>query len=772
MDRIAFVCRLRPVRYRATPASVLRLPWPLLALALLCLTPGRQASAQASGTVADPGGPAETISVVGRSRIDPEQHPAGQTVYTASSDTVRDTPALTVADLLAQVPGVTAINGNGPRDVSLSIRGSNDHMAFGIRNIELLEDGFPLTQPDGRARADLIDPHAYAGADVFEGPDSSVFGGYAIEGALDLRTRTGAAIDGVDLGSDFGSFSTVNTHVDIGVSGGGLDLMLFGSDVRGNTWLPNTRYDTSTENARLAIDLGARDRLLFKVINNVTDTLQSVRLSLNQYAANPFQVGCADAAAPGCGTVTLFRNGISGATVAASPQQAGLGRFDRRSIVGLRWEHELDDHAMVRTQFTYDSLSIDQPNTATSTRGPYTSYDVRSSLDRHDAVLGLPVDTLAGIEFGYLDFGTRFYNVTPAGGGTLGALTQTQYGHQWNLGAHLQETVHPSSSWTGVVGLGGSYSDIGAVQDSFGNALLKQVITANRFFFDLAPEASVIYAPDRDLSLHGRIATAYGTPQPASLFVTPQGVFGNNTNLKSQTSLGFDLGAAWTVGRVLSVQPTGYYEFYRNEQITQSAGASLQNFTFNAPASQHRGIELTATWTPAPDRLPGANLQVSYLYDNQIYTDFTEVLANAKTSEAFVRDGRAIPGVIPNFLDARLNYQQQDRPFRGLGGFVELVWRDAYELDNANEVRAAGYELVNLALNYDPPFRLAADRHLHLYVEIQNLFNRVYIGSASNIADSLTASGSEAGAGALRNATGSLFAGSPRAVFGGMSVRF
>ena len=765
MNRPASVRHRRPGPRRSAPTPLRRLPW--LLLALHYLTPAGPAAAQAAAIDPD-----EAVSVVGRRRADPTQHPAGQTVYAATSATVSDTPALTVADLLIQVPGVTAINGNGPRDVSLSIRGSNDHMAFGIRNIQLLEDGFPLTQPDGRARADLIDPHAYAGADVFEGPDSSVFGDYAIEGALDLHTRTGAAIDGIEAGGDFGSFSTVNAHAAVGASGRGYDFALFGSDVRGDTWLPNTRYDTSTENARLTVDLEPGDRLVFKVINNVTDTGQSVRLSLNQYAANPFQAGCANAAAPGCGTLSLFRNGISGSTVAVSPQQAGLGRFDRRSVTGLRWEHEAGERTTIRTQFTYDSLSIDQPNTATSTRGPFTSYDVSTSLDRHDVLFGRSLDTLAGLDFGYLDFGTRFYNLGPAGGGTLGALTQTQYGHQWNLGAHLQETVRLDPRWSAVLGLGGTYSDIGAVQDSFGNTVLTRAITANRFFFELAPEASVIYAPRQDLSLHGRVATAYGTPQPASLFVTPQGTFGNNTTLEAQTNLGLDLGATWTVGQILSLQPTGYYEFYRNEQITQSAGAGLQSFTFNAPASQHRGVELTATLTPLPDRLPGTDLQVSYLYDNQVYTDFTEVLANSRTSRAFDRKGNAIPGVIPNFLDARLNYRQPTGPLRGLGGFLELVWRDAYALDNADLVRAAGYELVNLALSYDPPFRLAADRHLHLYIEIQNLFDRTTIGSASNIADSLTAAGAEAGAGALRSVTGSVFAGSPRAVFGGLTVRF
>ena len=50
--------------------------------------------------------------------------------------------------------------------MGISIRGSNARNGFGIRNIVILEDGFPVTQPDGLSRSDLIDPHAYSGIDV------------------------------------------------------------------------------------------------------------------------------------------------------------------------------------------------------------------------------------------------------------------------------------------------------------------------------------------------------------------------------------------------------------------------------------------------------------------------------------------------------------------------------------------------------------------------------------------------------------------------------
>ncbi|PNB52422.1 hypothetical protein C1X77_27710, partial [Pseudomonas sp. GW531-E2] len=50
---------------------------------------------------------------------------AGQTDTTITNAAFRNTPATTIADIVKLSPGVTVIGGNGPRDVGVSIRGSN-----------------------------------------------------------------------------------------------------------------------------------------------------------------------------------------------------------------------------------------------------------------------------------------------------------------------------------------------------------------------------------------------------------------------------------------------------------------------------------------------------------------------------------------------------------------------------------------------------------------------------------------------------------------------
>jgi iron complex outermembrane receptor protein len=97
----------------------------------------------------------------------------------------------------------------------------------------------------------------------------------------------------------------------------------------------------------------------------------------------------------------------------------------------------------------------------------------------------------------------------------------------------------------------------------------------------------------------------------------------------------------------LKLSVTGFYEFFRNELVTQSPGAGLQNFTFNVPRSVHRGVEVAADWRP----LPGWRLIAAYTWLDQFYIDYTEQLSAGALTTRFDRGGNKIPSVAPRTSD-------------------------------------------------------------------------------------------------------------------------
>jgi iron complex outermembrane receptor protein len=538
------------------------------------------------------------------------QAPAGQTETTIDRGRFDNRPAFSVGDILRDSPGISVKQGNGPRDFGISIRGSNARNGFGIRNLVIFEDGFPVTQPDGLSRSDLIDPRAYAAIDVIRGPSSALYGNYATGGALNFRTRPGGTIDGVEYGVDGGSFGYLNNYLAAGKKVGNFEGSLFASDARGDGFIGNSWFNTQTVNFLGTLQATPDDRFTVKFINNDLSTRLPIRSSLNQFYQNPFQRGCATGAtaAPGCGTVALFNNGFNGPKDTETAVQAGLGRNDRRTIVGGRWEHDFDNQTTWRNQFVFDDRNISQPTGATSAIGDFPSYNYMSDITKRGEILGMDSTTFVGGFYNTLVASSDTRNVMPGGNATLGLLQSNTFSDTSNYGVRAREELRLNPNLTAIAGIGWEATHLKGINTAYGYNTLNvptatiTAINADREFQNIAPELALLYKVNSEWLFRGRVATGYGTPQVGNLFVLSNGQNGNNTQLNTQKNLGYDLGFDWTPNNALKVSLTGFYEFFKNELVTQATqvGAPNPSFTFNAPRSEHRGVEFAADWKFLP----------------------------------------------------------------------------------------------------------------------------------------------------------------------------
>ncbi len=703
------------------------------------------------------------------------EHPVGQVVTgIGRRDTIENRPATSVGAVLANSPGVTVRQGNGGRDVIISIRGNNARSTGVIKNTVVLEDGFVLTQPDGAARFDLSDPRAYSRIDVFRGPQSALFGNYATGGALAFRTRTGREIDGYEIGTDAGSFGYLSTSFTVGGVSGPFEISLFSSDVRANGYQDHSSYDTQTIDLLASYTPTPDNRFTLKVINNDLHADLAARSSLAEFRTNPYQRGCAAAAtaAAGCSLTNLFVNGAYGRRVGVTADEAGFERKDRRTIVAARYEHDIDAQTTWRTQLGFDERNFNQPFYATASRGSYPSWNFLTDLTRRYDLFGLPAVGYVALAYSTIDNRISTYNRAPYGGPRLGALIGDQEAVQSNLGGRARTEVALSEQWTGVVGIGAETTSITGRSLAYAYAAAGATTTiadANRSFLNVAPELALVYRPSAEWAFRGRVATGYTTPAASNLFVTAAGLPGNNTGLQTQENLGFDLGTDWTPVEGLRLSVTGFYEIFRNELVSQSPGAGLQSYTFNAPASEHRGLEVGADWAFAP----GWRIVAAYTFDDQVYTRYVEQLSAGALTRRLDRAGNRIPGVPANQLLARVGYDVPAGPLAGLGAFVETVFQDDFYLDNANQLKAPGYAIVNANVHYATELPGGYAKRLTLYVEVRNLFDTVYAASAQNLADTISATtGLQNGAGVLAGTTGSIYAGAPRNLVAGMKLAF
>jgi len=708
------------------------------------------------------------------------ENPVGQIVTAVGREnTIANRPATSIGSVLLDSPGVTVRQGNGARDVVISIRGNNARSTGVTKNTVVLEDGFILTQPDGAARFDLVDPRAYSRIDVFRGPQSALFGNYATGGALAFRTRTGREISdgkilGYEIGTDAGSFGYLSNYFTVGGVSGPVEISLFASDVRANGYQDHSSYNTQTVNLLASYTPTPDNRFTLKVINNELQANIPARSSLNQYRINPYQRGCASAAtaALGCTVYNLPNNGAFGATSPVTAGEVGLFRNDRRSIVALRWEHDIDAQTTWRTQVGFDERNYNQPFYTSAGHGSLPSYNVLSDITHRSELFGLPATTYAAVSFSALDARATTFNLRPLAGPALGALIGEQTALQTNLGGRARTELALSPDWTGVIGISAENTTINGQNRAYSYSAAGRTTTqalADRSFLNVAPELALVYRPSTEWAFRGRAATGYTTPAFGNLFVTPAGVPGNNTDLKTQENLGFDLGADWTPWENLRLSVTGFTEFFRNELVSQSPGAGLLAYTFNAPASEHRGVEVAADWGFGP----GWRATLAYTFDDQFYTRYVEQLSAGSFTARFDRAGKLIPGVPTHQLLARLGYEQVGGPLSGVGGFVEVVAQDGFFIDNANSLKAPGYAIVNANLHYVTDLPGGYAKRLNLYVEGRNLFDRTYASSVQNVANGLsTTTGLPTTAAALANVTSLVYAGAPRSIVAGMKLSF
>jgi len=712
------------------------------------LPAGNRASSPTSG---NQGAPSSSVAAVSGA-----SGPGAQTATGVDMSQYDTTPVFSVTDILHDVPGVSLKQGNGPRDMGISIRGSNARNGFAIRNIVILDDGFPVTQPDGLSRSDLIDPHAYSGVDVWRGPSSALFGNYATGGAINFRTWPGGVIDGIEYGVDVGSFNYLNNYVIGGKKGENWEASVFSSDVRGDGYYGYSAFNTQTVNALITYQPSTTDTFTFKFINNNIYTELPFRMSLNEFNTNPYQKGCKTwaTAAPGCAKATFMG-------VDQTAEQAGANRDDRRTIGGIRWDHAFSSATTGQVQVVIDDRDISQPTGTTWALGDYLSYNVSAGITNTATFAGLPMRSYLGAFWNYLPVDAQTILLAPRGSVLSDRLQSDQIGSTENFGARARHEVKLTDDVAVIAGATVERTSLNGTQRTY-NAVT-QTVSVGREMTNIAPEIGLLYTPNDQWQFRARIGTGYGTPQFSNLFVDANGNPGNNTDLKTQTNIGYDLGADWTPVKGVTLSVTGFYEFFTNEIVSQAPlipGRS--NFSYNVPASEHRGIEAMANVALTDS----VRLTAAYLYNNQIYTDYDEIVSGSTIPRN--RAGNKIPGVSSNELTARLSYDTPTGFYKGVGAYVEYQWHDGFYMENANLLWAPGYDTVDVNVHYERTLNWGPVKSFLAYFEVRNVLDEVYIASANNIADrnnstpvSLAATG-----------TSSIYAGAPRTYYGGMKVRF
>ncbi|MEO8579454.1 MAG: TonB-dependent receptor [Gemmatimonadales bacterium] len=614
---------------------------------------------------------------------------------------LENTRGYSIADALDAVPGVLAMSRYGTSDVRLVIRGfgargAGDRSNAGTsRGVRVLLDGIPETEPDGRTSFDLIDFAAAERVEVVRSNASSLWGN-AAGGVVDITTAL-----------DFENNFLRATHM-----GGSFDLrrtVLQAGTHLGASSLSATFTNTSQEGWRAHSD--ARRALLNLALASRLGAGTSAELFLS--AANDlFHIP---------GPLTL-------AEVNADPNQANATyaarderRHNRVGRLGATLSHQLASSSAVSGM-----VFVNPKHLQRSERGTFRDF-TRQHLGgnlvfRNSTSFSQRLDgtTVIGTDGAFQGGAILFYGLTPQGTRDT-ALRDNKSENATNRGIFAQHEILIDDRLSLL--LGARYDDISY---SYRNFITPQ-IDASRSFHRVTPKAGVSWLLSPQHSIYANAGG--GIEAPAGNETDPASTYGQDTVtalnplLDAIRSTTYELGTKHVVGlgrAFLSYDAAGYWTEVRNEIIPYRGG----RFYFTAGKVRRQGLELGAT-VSAPT---GFQLRTSATFARNRYINYVVDSVHYGLPGAFASyAGNRVAG-LPDAYYAVIASQEL-WGLRPLSLKASLHGVGKYFADDPNTVRVPAHTTFGVGAFLARPISLGGVE-LHGFVEVDNVFDRKYIGSA------------------------------------------
>jgi iron complex outermembrane receptor protein len=627
-----------------------------------------------------------------------------QAISVVGKDVIDDQVVFNVKDVVQGTPGVLIDTKNGGYDARLVLRGAGLKAAYGVREIMLLRDGVPLTDPDSFSRLDWVDTQDIERIEISKGP-GNLFSPGTAGGAVQIISRSvfDPASDTVQLG--YGAYDAANVHLRNSVQLRSNALAVTGSYRRQeNAWRTWNRFETLQLSLKHGVRVSERGTLESEAAFTQADLQLPGAMNAAQFA-------------------TFERTGRQ--TETSEPWRSS-GRYSQILFVNTKLEQPLGA-ATLRPRLYYSQWTHRHPVTGAINDMRDWNHTLGSDLEvQHRHALWAARGTfVAGITAkGQWTDDARKYeyrDVTTGAGGRITATLSDAEGPLMSIqsqrtllgGVFAQESIQAGRvtldlggrldrSWmrtrtderiaynwsTGAYGPGGGASVV-------------------RKTFDLpAPKVGVSVRVADAVSLYASAAQAAQVPSESEVL--------SNPDLSPSRSTSYEVGvktrAAW-----LTLDASAYWNPVTDEivQVVTSGVTQYQN----AGKTRKLGAEASASV-----RLPaGFELGASYAFSDFTYERFTERVGATNA----VRDGKRLPYVPVHQYGAFAAWRH---PI-GLRLRVATNTWGRYWLDSANTERYRGYAFLT-SVGAAWAFR----RH-EAVVDVQNLLDDRYAAQVTKDAN-------------------------------------
>ncbi len=658
------------------PISVARLSAALiLSLALVSMS-----QAQAPDTLE---GTLEEITInASRSTETEETAPFAVSVIEVPTDVAQMRSSTTLKDALATLPGVW-INDreNFSLGERLAIRGFGSQADFGVRGVQVLLDGIPLTMPDGQSSLGIVDPAFIRRAEVIRGPASS-FWGNGSGGVLSLTTREYPEQWETRVRSLAGSYGLRKFGADVGGAIGSHRLRGFVSHHQQDGFRDHSRGERTRAALFSDWDTGTRShhRVVGAFMNapenqNPSSMTKAQSKTNPQYARDAFvanKAGESNLHAQG-GAAFNYQTGVGLLTVNSwavrrhvdNPlpwayirvrRNAGGGRVQLHQQQGaLQWGIGADAGLQSDNRENWNTV-VEDSDRRIASKGDEVL------LDQHETVTN-------GALFGRIS--RRFGGVTIGGGLRYDRL-------RFAMDDHLIT--------------GGPASTDG---DQSGSRLFSAWSPMAGITYDIGPTKAYFNA-----------STSFEAPTTTELVNRPDMTGGFNQQLEPKRSRGLETGIRGGIpGQVLEYD-IAFYGYRVNGLLVSAEGPGGRAYYQNEGRTRHIGVETRLAWRMIPTlrAIVTANI-------------------NQFTFQSGDFEGHEVPGLPPRRATGVLRWMPGD-----WYASLEAQSVSSYYVNNANDATNDAYTVLDARIGHTN-LSLGGGVSLQPFFAVNNVTNTRYNGS-------------------------------------------
>ncbi|KUJ72579.1 TonB-dependent receptor [Thiomicrospira sp. WB1] len=621
----------------------------------------------------------DNISITA-TRIERESKSVPQSVAVVNEASIERENAMNINDVIDAIPGVQAISENNGYDSRLIIRGAGLKAPYGVREIMVIRDGVPMTDPDSFTRFDLIDIDDMEGVEIYKGP-GSIYASNASGGVVFIKSKSvfDPQQDRIKFG--LGSFGSRQFNAKKQFDAGDNDSFAFNISRRqsDNDWRDWNQFDST----QFSVKHGH-----FFDDNSVVET-EIAYTEANLQLPQSLSAAEFDA----------YKD--TGKTTNTNGAWRKNGRYSKMLFINSRYETTMGDYTF-KPQVYFTHWEHFHPVTGMINDAPDNKvFGTDLTWHRSHDLFGNPAELLFGVtaradirengkKYTYEDTSTGFGGrISEVLTDDKGELAQVEDSQNTIFGAYIQDSFSPSRSLLVDVGL--RYDRVNLSID--GNEILDYdwgsgtyQSGAGDYRYDetyhlISPKLGLTYALTDQTNLYGIIASANQAPTESEMQATRDNA-PNNTDLDASTSTNYEIGLKHR-SRKWSADLALYFNKLNDEIVKVENGSA--DYYENAGETDKKGVELTAAYQLTPNWGLGASgAKTEYRYVD------------------YVSDGNDYSG---NLLRFSPEYQYSlfvDWRQGPYSARVETAGVGAYYMDDANSEEYSGFTgLTHLTMGYE-----------------------------------------------------------------------